>query len=1544
MKKLIHYFTGKPLLVNLFTIFIIIVGTFALSRINKEGYPKVDRRRMYITTIYPGASPDEVELNVTIPLEDAIKGLNGIKEYSSVSKENYSSLRVYFDDDIKDLEKVKSDLRRAIDNTQLPAEISKRPQIFEWKVSAIPVLEIAFFSKGKSYRHLRTRAKDLKKKLMQIGYVSQIDERNILDKEVKIKLNLKKLNDNYISIQEVINILQMNNFEITGGTYKDGNKDKIISVFSKLETIQDVRNIILRSTFEGNKIYLKDVAHVIDGFEEEHTRIRLNGEPGLSLLVTKKEDSDVIKTVDAVKVEIEKFRESLKGEDLEIVYLWDMSQQTRERLKIVQNNAIIGLILVVVILFIFMNFKNAFWTAVGIPFSVAFAIIFMKYFGVTINSVSLMGIIVVMGMVVDDAIVISENIFRHQIEGKSPREAADIGTAEMANPVMTSIVTTIVSFLALYNLKGIIGEFSKEIPLVVIFVLGGSLLEALFILPSHITHKWRATKKSIKIVDRKFVIFLREKYKKLLRVVLKWRYAVVPVFIGLFFLAYFALFSGKVLKFVAFPSDETVKIYVSGNVSKGQNLDYTSKKVRLFEKRLSEYSSNVLKSYSVEIGEIGYPEKFGMQIDLTPAFSRKITGDEIVSDLRSFVSNNHSFTNIVFQQETGGPPLGRAIRVELIGNNNKKRRELADDMVKYLNSIEGIRDLTRSDEENRRKLKIIVDYEKAARVGVSPISIGQTIRTAYNGVIATKLQTPDELVEYRVVLQDRYKDRLSTLYSLYVPNYQNKLIKLSTLIRIKEVPLVSKIDHYNGDRNTIIETDMDKGKITPTEVLEKMKKDYKNFERDNPGFRISIGGEAKESEATISEMLSAFLIALVAILFILILLFRSIGQAFVVILAIPFSFIGIAFALVTHNMPLSAMALFGGVGLVGVVVNDSLVMVDYINSIRHKIKKNNIIDVIVEGAGTRLRPVILTSATTIAGLMPTAYGFGGRDFMIIPTTITMSWGLLFATLLTLLLIPCLYMIHLDIIKGSKRIIESIGKKFKTKKKRGKRTIVPIFIVGMLLTATALHAQNTNITSDDVITLDEFIYKSIDNHPELLGELIKIKSARSLEVQSRAIYNAILDVQYHFMYQNPNDKEDSNAGIVEQWNDDIGISISKVFPKLGTRVKVGVDYSQSDTGAYYPDMTTLTIVGGTNIDTNDMKYTYDTQRSYSPQFYIQLQQPLLKNWFGILDRFPLKQSALNRLITKETVDESIEGIISQLYQTYFEWFLAYYQHQIFDDNVKNSEKLLKQLKRKAKYGLVEQTDLDQVHIMNLEYKKGRDLLAVNLNRLTKTIYHWMEGSLNMPTNVIFIPQDEVNLPTIPPGPYSANNSRTMKILNMSKRLLDYQLKKEVNENLPELNFVFQYNFQNDTAEEGEVFVLSNFNHNYYTGIEFSMPIGENMSRGKIKETKARLKKWLRDVETFERKYYQGIDDLSAMIAVYKKVLEYDKLLIKHAKNRVKEEKKKYNQGRSDLYFIIENENTLVNYHIGYLKDYVEYQKIQLQLLALLDSLIEREDDE
>ena len=784
---------------------------------------------------------------------------------------------------------------------------------------------------------------------------------------------------------------------------------------------------------------------------------------------------------DSVYKLLDEYKSNIDEKELSIEIIDDDAEITRNILNIVYDNAIIGFILVLATLFLFMNFKNAFWTASGIPIALSFAFIFFPKLGITINSISLMGIIIMLGIVVDDAIIVSENIYRYNLENKNGLNGAISATREMTPSIIAAVLTTIVAFLPILFWQSLEAEFAKEIPITVIFILIGSLVESLLILPNHIIHKLGKTLKSsigffvgilfgmiilkryfpvlseIKFLfyillffsgvifgllfiifykdhdnsntlkERKFLTALKKGYSCLLSPVLKFRYLTVFIFLILTITIIYLLGVNGKIRFEMFPDNNINRFWVSGNIKGKISLKYTSDVISDLEKDIEKkYYKNSVKSIITSCGSQGRPEYFSINIIMnTKIKNRKYSADKIINNIRDKMNETDIFSETKIYKDTGSPNYGRDLEFQIIGNNDNKRSELSDKIENYLIDInkiidkknrnnKAIIDIDRSDNDLKNEVIIIPKYLKNSQLGISPSSIANSIRIAYDGYIVTDLKTNDETINYRLILDEKYRENIDTLNDLKVLNNNNKLITLSNLVDIKERKSPLTILHFNGEKATVISADLDSKLLTPQEFFSKYYEKIKTLEKYYPGFRIVLKGAAEASNDSISGLLGTMLIALLLVAFILIFLFKSVFQPIIVLFAIPFGIVGVLVAFFFHGMILSVMAILGIIGLCGVVVNDSLVMVEYMNRLVRENRDEKAITLVLKGAVTRFRPVILTTLTTVASLFPTAYGLGGRNNMIIPVAMSMSWGLIFSTGLTLILIPCLYLIIHDI--------------------------------------------------------------------------------------------------------------------------------------------------------------------------------------------------------------------------------------------------------------------------------------------------------------------------------------------------------------------------------------------------------------------------------------------------------------------------------------------------------------------------------------------------
>jgi multidrug efflux pump subunit AcrB len=1058
MNKISVFFINNPLIVNVLTVFILVSGFVMYQTMQKEGYPPVEEPGCSISAVYQGATPSDVELNVAMKIEEKLEGISGIKNYSSSSYENYCSVTVFFENDA-DYEQIREDIRNELDSIpDFPEEMTERPRIHEWGAKYMDLMQIGIYSKSVSYSDLKERYDELKERIESLPDIAEIEAWGSREREIHIRIDLDKLNSYYITFNEIIRAIQSNNIQVSGGSIKSNNTEKNIVTLSKFTKPFDISKVIIRSNIEGNSVRLSDVAVIEDTFSEMDSVIRFNGHEGFAMAVYKKESSDIITSVEEVNRIIEEYQEEIGTDEIGIAVLVDNSEHTKFRLKVVQNNALTGLFLVSAMLFIFLNFKNAMWTVLGIPFSVCFGLLILSGMGITINSVTLLAIIIVLGMIVDDAIVIAENVHRHRIIDGTTPDITNRAVMEVGFAVLTTILTTLVAFIPLYFMEGVIGAYVKEVPIVISLLLIGSLIESVLILPSHLTHNLTVLQRTVlgavigalaayfiasylnfnqiiavlitiagsvgfsilfflfykedtRLKERSYVIMMRSVYGKILNIILKLRYA--ALFLLLLILGT-GVYLASTMRFEMFPAIEANRLNISGDLIGNNPLEYTSDKLAEIEKFIQEtYDKDTVDSYVSINGTSSNPEHFQLIIFMTPESTREIKTDTIIDSLREKFSEE-IYENMNYGTSDGGPDLGNNVVIEISGNNDTSRTEVADLIENELKTMDGAKEINRNDADTKKQLHIVPNYEEMAKNSVNAAQLAKLTRIAFEGFIVTHLRSPEGDIPYRIILDEKYRNKLETFDSLLIPTSTRNLATISSMIDINEAEAVTRIKRFNGKRTATISAEFDSEKKTASEIYQDLSEKYKNIPKLYPGINVYLGGAAEISNEALGSLQSTLIVAISGIFVLLVLLFRSITQPFIVIVAIPFGLIGVIFAFFMHNMPLSFMGIMGAIGLSGVVVNDSLVMVNYINQLKVKHKDKKLREIVVEGAKTRLRPIILTTVTTFAGLLPSAYGIGGKDAFIVPTAISLSWGLFFSTTLILLFLPSFYLIEQDI--------------------------------------------------------------------------------------------------------------------------------------------------------------------------------------------------------------------------------------------------------------------------------------------------------------------------------------------------------------------------------------------------------------------------------------------------------------------------------------------------------------------------------------------------
>ncbi len=1067
MKKVWEFFAKRHLVANLFVIMVFLLGLNSLFTIKRDIFPTVDFGMMIVRTQYPGAAPEDVELNVTNKIEDELKAVSGIDTITSVSMENYSSITVTIDPDVKDQEKVKRNIREAVSNvTDFPEAVKDSPTVIEVDNSVIEILEVGITG-DIAYRDLREIAKHFESKLLDLPGVSRIEKYGYRAREIQVEVSPEALERYQIPLRDIIAAIQGRNIRATGGTLETYTSERNVVTLAQFRNPYEVAEVVVRTTFEGPLIKVKDLAIVRDDFEEEDLITGVKGRKAISMEIYKTDKADIIRTVEAVKKLIKE--ESGKGliagytdvavpadrragilnsirtlwnritgrqESVSIfkygpvqIYLTrDLSKTVEDRFNITLTNGVIGLAMVLLVLTLFLNFRIAFWVAMGIPIAVLGTFFLLPMFGSFLDSITLTSMVLLIGIIVDDGIIVSENISRHRETGATPLQAAVDGLQEVFFPVLTTVLTTFLAFAPMFFMTGMLGKFVYVIPLTVSLALFFSLLESTFALPSHLVRgmeKKKAAKGAERAAVRKWFDVLRRGYRKFALLYLRARYLLLLLFVVAFALT--ILFAVNNLKFILFPSKNAEEFYALLELEPGSTLEVSAEKVAEVERVLWDLPEGELDSFitrvgiSVLQGDLMAGENYAMvMIKLTPYSKRARDVDQIIEEIRDKVTAIPGMAKVNFVVEAGGPPVGKAISIRAIGNDNAVRAKLADAVVEKLGGIRGVKDIDRDDKEGKEQIEIKVNYDQLARLGLTVADIAQNVRTAFDGETVTSFRDGDEDVDFRVVFLKSARQDLSYIYNLAIPNDRGRLIKLRDVARLETGPGPSAFRHFDGDRTTTIEADLDQDLNTSIDATNELLSFFPDIDKRFPDMQLRAGGEAEESSESIANLMATFLIAFIGIYFLLVLLFDSFTQPLLVAIVIPFGMIGVVFALHFHGESMSFLGMMGVIGMIGVAVNDSLVLVSHFNNLRAAKPKAPIRELVAEGVSDRLRAVLLTTITTVMGMMPLAYGIGGTDLYMRPMALTLGYGIFAATPMTLILVPCLFMVFDDIRRIFKR--------------------------------------------------------------------------------------------------------------------------------------------------------------------------------------------------------------------------------------------------------------------------------------------------------------------------------------------------------------------------------------------------------------------------------------------------------------------------------------------------------------------------------------------
>jgi len=958
---------------------------------------------------------------IITPIEQELKSVDGIDKMTSVSFPSSGTIALELDSKSSNRDRMVSDVQLAIDKAALPLDLPYDPFVLEIDGRIFPIIQLAI-SAPMTDLELKRLGDNISDDLLNIDGIAKVQIQATRKTELRILVDPEKLRKNRISIGDLQKILSRWNINAPGGEINTPQGQKSLRIVGQFTGPDDAANLIIRANDFGEGIRLGDIAEITEALEKPTEYYDVDGKPALVMLVMKKADGDIIESVAIIKEYLATIPVKY-GSEIKVNTFQDFSRFAKLRLSVLTTNGVVGLVLVFICLILFLRPSVALTTTWGLPIVFLTGLYFLHSVGVTLNLVSMLGFIMVLGMIVDDAIIIGENITYHMEQGLSPLQAATTGAYEIIGPVTTTVLTTVAAFLPMLFMSGIIGKFIIAIPIVVIALLILSWLESFLILPSHVAEFTHSHKK---VKERAWLIKFENIYAYILGKSLKHRVITV--------IASFLIFFGSLgfavnqMKFQLFPSEGVEEFFVYATAERGTTLKSMITKLHALKDEIREnVSSANLETVVVTAGKIalenGDPltqrgSRFGQlhviysPTVLRPGHDAQIEMNKVVNQIRS------KFPDIAIslQSKNPGPPTGRPLQVEITSDDVQANKVVAKNLQNYLEGIDGVltieTDLRRGDDE----LRIILDRKKAIYAGVDLATVSSHLRAIASGLRVSTIRRGKEEIDVTIRLPDDISKNVGYLKTIEIPNNKGGLIPLGRISRIEQVSAVSTIRHSEGRPVLRVMANVDPKKITSFAINKLVLNNQDTWLAEyKDKVSVNFGGEQEKNQESFKSLGIAFLFALIGIYFILAIQFNHVGYPFAVMLAIPFGAVGVIISFYFHDvfwkpMPLSFFSTMGMVALTGVVINSSMILLVFIQrAIRQGMDAH---DAIMQAGRRRLRAVVLTATTTVVGLLPTAYGWGGMDPFVSPMALALSWGLIFATLVTLITLPALMAIVL----------------------------------------------------------------------------------------------------------------------------------------------------------------------------------------------------------------------------------------------------------------------------------------------------------------------------------------------------------------------------------------------------------------------------------------------------------------------------------------------------------------------------------------------------
>lgn len=1013
MKKIVQHFIDNSFLVNILSFFMVVIGLTSLLTMKRDLIPRWQNRTIFISASFSGATPDQVEEFLTSPIEDSIASFAGIDEITSTSYQGGLSLTVsvaqHFDEnDTNDLfQKIQSKvngLAGSLPDGVDDLKVENNTMTSFWFTS---LSAIGYDFRDPKHRAWLLATKESLRKLP--GIVSVAD--NSPWPSLTIKLNPEKAARYQLKPFEVMQVIRSRFDPLPIGSYSEGQKSILVTLKAEVKDPEQLSNVIIKGNASGTVIRLKDIATLDYGFGERKTKRTTNGKSSAGVWLFKDLDTDTL----MVKAKLEALMENINKstpEGVELLTTGDGPAYIERQLSVLKNNGAMGLVLVIFALFLFLGGRSAVMTCFGLPMAYLATFIVLNSMGITINIISVVGMILILGILVDDAIIVSEQYTQFLEKGFKPREAAAKAVQTTMIPITGTIITTIVAFLPILMNKGGLSEFLYAIPWVVIAALVMSWFESFFILPNHLAH---FVKKPPKKNVSRYMDKLKSVYAKMLTFVLKWRYPMVAIFFG--FLVFSIWFAAEKVPIKYDLHIGSEKIRIQAELKSSQSLEETEKKLKPLQDLLNKIDP---KKYSYLTGNLGQAWIDGkdkrefryatMDIRFDQTFPDiEETKDELLAYLEKELPKvkNEDFAKLHVEKKIDGQEdlKNNTVSLFITGRDFYNAEKILETITEELKTFPETKKVDFSSDLFNDAWNLEVNQTALQQFGIPYNDLAAQLANLIQKQEIREFKYEGQMVRILSEIERPENLNKEKLDALPIVGNYGRLIPAGQLGEWTKSRGMNSIQHIDLEKTLIVNAEFDEEKIKLEKYIEKIEGQFPKFQKEFPRLNFSAKNADKEAEKNKASMIKMLVYCIGLILLVLALVLNSLLQPLLIGLAIPFGVIGVIWAFYFHGEPIRVMGIVGIIGMAGVVVNDSLIMVDTIN----KMRKNWLTfprESVIKGAVSRLRPILLTSITTLGGVFPMAYGLGGDAGFTKPLALSMGWGLLFSTLLTLFLLPC----------------------------------------------------------------------------------------------------------------------------------------------------------------------------------------------------------------------------------------------------------------------------------------------------------------------------------------------------------------------------------------------------------------------------------------------------------------------------------------------------------------------------------------------------------